>query len=214
MMNPRLAIAATLTIGALLAGCTPEPAPEPSPTPTQVTTTETPTPSPTPTTPSPEPTPTPTAIESFPDDTTGDSPAQAEVRAGWQKFESTIDKYARDPELNDLTEIQHVTTGQEATDSVTGIVRLRENNLKREGDLIMRDTQISEPAANADGVMTSEVSYCFDPTHLRTVDVATGEQGGENAIRPDQTMKVKVLMEQLPDGSWRAALTETELTPC
>ena len=58
MMNPRLAIAATLTIGALLAGCTPEPAPEPSPTPTQVTTTETPTPSPTPTTPSPEPPPT------------------------------------------------------------------------------------------------------------------------------------------------------------
>lgn len=212
-MNTRLTIAvATLTIGTFLAGCTPETAPEPSPTPTPVITTEAPAPSPTPTTPSAEP--TPTAIESFPDDTSGDSPAQAEVRAGWQAYINVTDKFARDPELKDLTEIQHVTTGQQSTDAVAGIMRLRENNLRREGDLILRNTEITEPAANADGVMTSEVNYCFDPTHMRNVDIDTGEQDVEKAVRPDQTLKIKILMEQLPDESWRAALSETELASC
>lgn len=214
-MNTRLTIAvATLTIGTFLAGCTPETAPEPSPTPTPVITTEAPAPSPTPTTPSAEPTPTPTAIESFPDDVTGDSPGQAAVREGWQKYESTVDRFTRDPELNDLTEIQYVTTGQESTDAVQSITRLRQNNLMRKGDPVFRDVEIAEPAANADGVMVSEVSYCFDPKYVQTVDIDTGEQGGENALQPDQTLKMKVLMEQLPDGSWRAALASADLASC
>lgn len=214
-MNTRLTIAvATLTIGALLAGCTPETEPTSSPTPTPTTSSAAPMPTPTPTPTTVSPSPTPTAVESFPDDVTGDSPAQAEVRAGWQAYINVTDKFARDPELNDLTEIQYVTTGQLATDAVASIMRLRENNLMRKGDLVLRDAEISEPEANTDGVMTSAVNYCFDPAHLQTVDIDTGEQGGENALQPDQTMKVTVLMEQLPDGSWRAALSETELAPC
>ena len=172
------------------------------------------TPSPSPTTAAPSPLALATAVESFPDDPSGDSAAQAEVRAGWQEFERVIDKVVRDPDLKDLTETQYVTTGQEADDVVTGIWGLRDSNLRREGDLILRDAVISEPAINGDGVMMSEVRYCFDPKFMRTVDIDTGEQGGVEAIRPEDTMKVTVLMKLLPDGSWRAALTETELAPC
>ncbi len=82
-----------------------------------------------------------------------------------------------------------------------------------QGDL--NATRIDTNAAiNGDGVMTSEVRYCFDPKFMRTVDIDTGEQGRVEAIRPEDTMKVTVLMKLLPDGSWRAALTETELAPC
>jgi hypothetical protein len=57
-------------------------------------------------------------IESFPDTPTDESPVQAEIRAAWEEYNRVKDKFARDPELNDLTEIQYVTTGQEATDAV------------------------------------------------------------------------------------------------
>ena len=149
----------------------------------------------------------------FPDQPAGESGVQAEIRAAWETHEITMDKFARNPDLTDLTEIQLVSTGQEATDSVAVLVRLRNNNLIRKGYVIFRDAVIAEPTTDTDGVTTSEINYCFDPTHLQTVDIDTG-QPGESVIQPDQTMKVMVLMEQMPDGSWRAALSETELAPC
>lgn len=149
----------------------------------------------------------------FPDQPAGESRVQAEIRAAWETHEITMDKFARNPDLTDLTEIQLVSTGQEATDSVAGIVRLRNNNLIRKGYVIFRDAVIAEPTTDTDGVTTSEINFCFDPAHLQTVDIDTG-QPGESVIQPDQTMKVMVLMEQMPDGSWRAALSETELAPC
>lgn len=216
-MNTRLAIAATVTIGALLVGCTPEADPTPSPTPTTTSADPTPSPSPTTQSPTPESSPTPTdpmQVDWFPDEAGEDeSDVQAEIRAGWENYERVMDKFVRDPEMNDLTEIQHVTTGQEATDAVQGVVLTRQNNHKREGYVTFRDAVISEPVTNADGVTTAEVNYCFDPEHLRTVDVTTGEPG-ENAIKPEQTMKVMVLMELMPDGTWRAAQSQTELAPC
>ena len=208
-MNPRLALALAVTIGTLLVGCTPDTGPTPSPTQT-TSTTPTPVPSP-PVTPSPSP--TPTAIDSFPDDVAGDSAVQAEIRTGWQNYYTVLDKFLRDPDLKDLTELQHVTTGQEATDIVGVVVSYRDSNLVRQGDLILRDAVISEPVTNADGATTAEVNYCFDPQHLRIVDATTGEPAA-NAIKPDQTMKVKDLMEKMKDGSWRVALSETELAKC
>ncbi|NHB86162.1 hypothetical protein G7085_21005 [Tessaracoccus sp. HDW20] len=44
-----------------------------------------------------------------------------------------LDKFLRDPELKDLTELQHVTTGQAATDVVEVVVRHRDNNQVRQG---------------------------------------------------------------------------------
>lgn len=209
-MNPRRLAIAALTAGILLAGCTPDtqPTQTPSTSPSTVTSSAAPTPSPSPTA-----SPSQTVIESFPDTPTDESPVQAEIRAAWESYQRTLDKFARDPELNDLTETQYVTTGQEATDAVQGIVRLRQNNLMRKGTVIFRDAVISEPTTNTDGVTTAEINYCFDPAHLQTVDIDTG-QPGENVIQPDQTMKVKIIMEQMPDGSWRAALSETKLAKC
>ena len=209
-MNPRPAIAFALTIGTLLVGCTPGAGPSPSPTSVSPTTVSSPSVAPTATIP---PTPTPTAVESFPDDVAGDSAVQTEIRAGWQNYYTVLDKFLRDPELKDLTELQYVSTGQAATDVVGVVVEHRDGNLVRKGDLILRDAVISEPVTNADGVTTAEVNYCFDPRHLQIVDATTGEPAA-NAIKPDQTMKVKVLMEKMKDGSWRAALSQTELAKC
>ncbi len=149
----------------------------------------------------------------FPDQPAGESGVQAEIRDAWETHEITMDKFTRNPDLIDLTEIQLVSTGQEATDAVQVIARLRGNNLIRKRYVIFRDAVIAEPTTDTDGVTTSEINYCFDPAHLQTVDFDTG-QPGESVIQPDQTMKVMVLMEQMPDGSWRAALSETELAPC
>lgn len=216
-MNARLTTTvASLAVSALLlAGCTNGTTPEtPSPEPTAVTTTSAaPSPIPTTETPTPEPSPTPTEADWFPDQPTDETDVQTDVREGWEAYERVMDKYVRDPELNDLTEINHVTTGQESTDAVQLVVRIRQNNLKREGHVVFRNAVISEPTTNADGVTTAEVNYCFDPKDLRTVDATTGEPG-ESVIQPDQTMKIKVLMEKMPDGTWRAALSQTELTPC
>ena len=209
MNSRRCTIGVTLAAGALLAGCTTNAQPTQTPIPTAVATTSAPA---TPTA-SMGASPSPSEVEWFPDTPTTESPVQAEIRSAWEAYETTMDKFARDPELNDLTEIQYVTTGQEATDAVQVIVRLRENNLMRKGNVTFRDAVIAEPVTNTDGVTTSEVNYCFDPAHLQTLDIDTG-QPGENAIRPDQTMKVTVVMEQMPDGSWRAALSETELALC
>lgn len=212
-MNTRLAIAATVTIGALLIGCTPEADPTPSPT----TTSAAPSPSPSPTTqsPTPEPSPTSTEVDSFPDDTSGDTPEQAQIRAGWENYIRTVDKFLRDPSLNDLTETQHVTTGQAATDVIQGITTMRGNNLKRTGDIIYRDAVISEPTTNADGVTIATVTHCLDPRHMLLVDIDTGKPGSPDvALQPDQTLKSEVTMERMPDGTWRAALSRTEPATC
>lgn len=218
-MNARLTTTvASLAVSALLlAGCTNGTTPEtPSPEPTAVTTTSA-APSPTPTnkTPTPEPSPSPTEVDSFPDDTSGDTPEQAEIRAGWENYYRTVDKFLRDPELNDLTETQHVTTGQAATDVIRGISTMRGNNLKRTGDIIYRDAVISAAETNADGVTIAVVDYCMDPRNMLLVDIDTGEPGSPDvALQPEQTLKAKVTMEKMPDGSWRAALSETEPAPC
>lgn len=217
-MSPRRAavVAVTMTaLSALLAGCAAEGQPttqSPAASPTPVTSSALPTPDQS-LTPDQSPSAELSVSQWFPDQPAGESGVQAEIRAAWETHEITMDEFARNPDLTDLTEIQLVSTGQEATDSVAGIVRLRNNNLIRKGYVIFRDAVIAEPTTDTDGVTTSEINYCFDPAHLQTVDIDTG-QPGESVIQPDQTMKVMVLMEQMPDGSWRAALSETELAPC
>ncbi|MHA6510715.1 hypothetical protein [Tessaracoccus sp. Y1736] len=54
--------------------------------------------------------------------------------------------------------------------------------------MIFRDAVIAEPTTETDGVTTSEINYCFDPAHLQTVDIDTG-QPGESVIQPDQVRR-------------------------
>lgn len=74
-----------------------------------------------------------------------------------------MDKFTRNPDLTDLTEIQLVSTGQEATDSVAGIVRLRNNNLIRKGYVIFRDAVIAEPTPLPRSPVTSNLAESADP---------------------------------------------------
>ena len=83
--------------------------------------------------------------------------------------------------------------------------------LKRTGDGIFRDVEISAPAKNADGVTVSVVSYCYDPAQVKVVYAETGEPY-ENS--PTETFVSRVTMELLPDGSWRASDSADERKPC
>lgn len=200
-------VTAVLVAVLACAACTPS-----TPTPSPSVTASQPTSSPSPSLPpsvSPSPSPEPT-IDPFPDKPEKESAEQAEVRAGWQAYLRVSDKIARDPFL-DLSETQLVTTGQAAAEIIRSFNSLRKANLKRIGDPVFRDAVISKPSTNADGVRTAEVRYCFDATRMKTVDADTGKEG-ENTL--NGTMKVKNLMEKMPDDSWRVALTETEIAPC
>ncbi|MDF1487153.1 hypothetical protein [Tessaracoccus caeni] len=145
-------------------------------------------------------------MESFPDDTSGDTPEQAEIRAGWQAYHQTLDKFAKDPTLMDLSEIQLVTVGQEAVEIVRSIQFFRDEGLKQVGDAVFRDVEIGEPSTNGDGVRTAHVTYCLDRTQIKAVHVDTNEEA-EGLVA--QNTRFDLLMEQGADDIWRAALLKT-----
>ncbi|WP_275703211.1 hypothetical protein [Tessaracoccus caeni] len=113
--------------------------------------------------------------------------------------------------MEDLSATQEVTTGQESSDVIDSILMFRERNLKRTGVMVYRDVVISEPVTNKDGVTTAIIEHCRDNRLTKAVDIDTGK---EDEGRLTGTAKVEVLMEKLPDGSWRAALVKAEMAPC
>lgn len=188
----------------LLAGCTPA-APPSTPTPTPSPSLS---PSPTPS-PSPSPSPSPTPVESFPPAPPSEKGEKADIRAGWEAYESARDLYYRDPELTDWTALNKVTIGSETSRAMGSIAAAREKNLMQRGDSVFRDVVISKPKTNSDGVRTATVSYCHDPSQLDMVDTVTGESTPRT-----KTLIAEVTMELLPDGIWRASGYTSKFEPC
>ena len=191
----------------LLVGCTPSvPGPSPStPSPSAV--------SPTPSlSPSLSPSPSPTVVESFPPAPASESGELADIRAGWEAYESTRDMYYRDPDLkDDFYALSIVTTGGETSRAVGAIAKAREMNLKQRGHAIFRDVVIDDPVTDKNGVRSAVVNYCEDPSQLDIIDTKTGESIPRTL---DDTLVSRVTMHLMPDGSWRAALYESTFKPC
>jgi len=195
-------ILATLTATVLLLGaCSPAspPTDTPAPTATVATTTSSPTPSP-----SPSPSP---SNKTFPDSAVDDSEEIAAVRAGWEKYASTMQELHLDPSITDLTDISITTTGEETARAVRAVTEFRGAGYTTSGFNVYRDVKITKPKKNADGVVTSTVTYCSDPANLVTRD----KDGDEVELG---TTSATVTMEQLPDKSWRAAIFQNEKKKC
>lgn len=128
----------------------------------------------------------------------------AAVREVWQRYMNVLDRHSKDPQLTDFSDLTAITTGTEGARAMASITRLRDHGVKRVGDAIFRDVTISAPAANADGVTTSTVTYCFDPSQI--------EANYEQALT--STLFVVVTMERMPDGSWRASESTYQKQPC
>ena len=189
----------------LLVGCTPS-VPGPSAPPPSSAVGSTPSRSP-----SPSPSPSPTAVESFPPAPGSESGEIADIRAGWEAYESTRDMYYRDPDLKDWDALVAVTVGDEISRAMEAIATAREMNLKQRGDAIFRDVEISKPKTDADGTRSAVVSYCHDPTRLDLIDTSTDD----SVIRTlEDTVVARATMWLLPDGSWRAARLESKFEPC
>lgn len=88
----------------------------------------------------------------------------------------------------------------------------RELGIKRVGDAIYRDAEISVPSKNADGVTVSVVRYCYDPAQVKMVYVESGKP--YTSPNEGKTLASQVTMELLPDGSWRASDYTSEFKPC
>ena len=189
----------------LLVGCTPSvPGPSPSaPSPSAV--------SPTPSlSPSLSPSPSPTVVESFPPAPASESGEIADIRAGWEAYESTRDMYYRDPDLkDDFYALSIVTTGGETSRAVGAIAKAREMNLKQRGHATFREVVIDDPTTDENGVRRAVVHYCSDPVRLDMVDTKTGE-----SVPRSKTLAAQVTMELVPDGSWRASDYASKFEPC
>lgn len=192
--------------------CTPDPQPTSAPTqsPTQTATqpSEEPTETPTPTD---DPSPTPTQVESFPPPPADESEERASIREGWEEYQRVFYEFAADPTVDDWTETQYVTTGQESSNILTRLGWLREDNKRVEGDTVFRDVEITDPERNADGVAIAFVTACLDPSHRRIVDLDTGEPTEDQLT---ETLQERATMEEGADGIWRVALFENEFAEC
>lgn len=198
MPRRTLLVVAAATAVLVTAGCTQAPVPTPSASSSPIIA------SPSPSSAAPTPTPTPTKIPSFEPAPASEAPEVGAVREAWQTYMNVLDRHYKDPQLTDFSDLTAITTGTEGARAMASITRMRDHGVKRVGDAIFRDVKISAPAANADGVTTSTVTYCFDPSQIE----ANYEQA------PTTTLLTVDTLELMPDGSWRAAASASEKKPC
>lgn len=206
---------------ALLAGCTPEAPATSSPAPTPsvessapAPSVEAPSPSPSASpseSPSPSQSPSPTAVESFPPAPAIETPEQAEIRAAWMKYWEVYDKFAADPTLSDLTETQHVTSGEESVVIIQSIQELRDAGLIAKGGWAFREVVVGEAATNAAGTHTAEIQYCADRSSLRIIEEATLQPP---AGEPLQNLLETATLERGADSVWRVSMRRNQSAEC
>ena len=192
-----------LAVVALAAGCTPAVAPTGSPSVFASPTASA--------TPSPTPSPSPTAVESFPPAPATESPEQAEIRAAWMDYWGAFDRFARDPDLSDLSDTQRVTTGEAQDTILTALRGLREANMRTMGGLLFRDVEVEDPSRESDGLEFAIVQYCLDRSGVENIDTVTGERV---AIEGPLTWPETMRLEKGLDGRWRAAQIRSGAGSC
>lgn len=206
-------IALSLLCMGLLAGCTPDEPAQPTMTPTSTAPT-TPAPSATPTPPpvaTPTSSPSPTMAESFPPPPATESPEQAAIRAAWMRYWEVYDKFAADPGLEDVTETQLVTTGEESVVIRQSLQQLRADGLQSLGGWEFRDVEILPPTPDASGVTSAEISYCVDRQSLQLVHSASGEPA---LAEPLPNLDEVAVLEKGEDGVWRVSQRRNQEASC
>lgn len=201
-------LAGVLALGGCSSGAEPAASPEPS-VPSAVETVP-PSESPSPAPASPSASPTSTELLIFPNPPEDESPEVAEIREAWMAYERLIDRYYRDPEFTDLNALNGVATGEELNVATREIIDSLAQNFLLVGSVVFSSVDIEDPSRNVDGILVSRVSYCVDSSQAKTVNSVNGDL----VYQAEETMRAEMLMEQLPDGEWRAALLRSEFVPC
>ena len=195
-----LVLTATFLTTAFLGGCGAAPEPEPSASVTFGTGPM-----------SKDPPPTPTEIKAFPPPSDGEDPEKTAIRQGWEQYKIVYDKYARDPNLTDFTEIQQVTTGFWSNGVLQSIRSFRRQNLQLEGYVVFRDVKIGDPETNSDGARISIVTACNDLSHSLAIDNTTGEKSDKGY---NGTLFTTTTMEHGLDNKRRVADYTNETKQC
>ena len=190
-----------LAVVALAAGCTPDVAPTSSPSVFVSPTVSA--------SPSVSPSPSPTAVESFPPAPATESAEQAAIRAAWMEYWRVYEKFAADPSLTDLTELQNLTDGEESSAVMSSIQSLREAGRFTKGGWQFREVVVEHPIDGRGE--QAKVSYCLDRSRLVIADIATDLP--ISGPQPGNLMETATL-EQGPDGMWRVALRRNQESTC
>ncbi|MDU7359999.1 MAG: hypothetical protein E7L00_02150 [Propionibacteriaceae bacterium] len=200
-------IAITTVAVLLVSACQPGPPNEPTiddaPTPSP---TVTPTAAPTTSVPpsaTPSPSPSPTAWESFPPPDADEIADVAAIRKAWETYQSTLDKYAKDPSLKNFDEMTLLTGGEELSNVVHSIGRMRDDGLYWSGHLRFSSVKIAEPTTRNDGVRVGTVTACKDFTAIEVLDQRTGKPAtGYPEGYFASKLTVTSFLEQAPNGKW------------
>ena len=158
--------------------------------------------------PSPSPTPSasvvPSALASFPADLPTADAESAAIIEGWQAYWRVYEKFVADPSLTDLTETQHVTTGEESNGILATIEQLRAEGIRSEGGRQFRDVVV-----NLVGSDSATVAYCIDLSGLRVFDTKTGE-----LVPRSGQLREQATLRKMPDRSWRVEQIRNESAQC
>ncbi|QNP54687.1 hypothetical protein [Tessaracoccus defluvii] len=149
-------------------------------------------------------------VESYPADLPTGDPESAAIVAGWQEYFRVYEKYAADPlGYSDFSELMYVTTGDEANEVLDGIAHLREEDLRVEGGLQIRDVSVSTPVPDDLGIRTATVKFCSDSSRVRLFRISTGER-----VLVERTLLEAFTMEEGADGKWRVAKVRNQAASC
>ncbi|AQP46830.1 hypothetical protein BW730_04100 [Tessaracoccus aquimaris] len=114
------------------------------------------------------------------------------------------EKFVADPSLTELTETQHVTTGEESNGILATIEQLRAEGIRSEGGRQFRDV-----AVDIVGSDNATIAYCVDLSSLRVFDTTTGDR-----LTRSGELREKVTLRKMPDHSWRVEQIRSESTQC
>lgn len=209
-----VAVAALLALTACVPGGENSPTPTSTPEVTTASPTPTPiTPSATPTTSSPSPASSATDVESFPPPPATESADQAAIRTGWSAYWAAMDKFLKDPRLEDVTELTLTTASgsEEFNAALDQVGQFKQRGWKIEGDRVFRDVVVAVPVANVGSPRTSTVTYCHDVTRLRVVELSSDKPAD---VKPIPTGVETVTMLETADGRWQVSQIRNKAATC
>ncbi len=166
--------------------------------------------------PFPSPSPSPSPIEGvvFPPAPKNETAEQRAIREGWEAYETQFDRYGRDSDLNDYTELADLTTGSETEYVINAILKNRDAGVVRVGQLTFRGLVIDEAHTNEQSERIATLEVCKDFTQQKKVVEKTGGEFHESGTSQAPTLLITYVMQRHPNGDWVVASGEGKATTC